>query len=426
MDLTCNIVTLKSIALKLFVYFNREAKRGRLLCSLKDPRKRTYHALGIDRRLLTTWLSESRVTNNPSKREKSGRKEKIDNFDKDVIQREIIKSFQEQECITLKRLKRRLRDKNDIHVSKSTLWRIMRKTGFRFRKHSSGKNVVCEKQHLVAARSKYLRQVREKRSQGYDIVYLDETWVNAHHTYDREWQSADGVHKREIPASKGHRIILAHAGSRNQGLIANSELVFQSHSKDNRDYHKEMNGEVFRNWLVDAILPSLDRPSCLVMDNASYHNTVSQEDKTPTSSSSKRELIEWLHKENIPFSEHSLKPELLSQVKKYRRPKTYQIDKIIQLFGHTTIRLPPYHCHLNPIELVWAKVKGTVARENKTFKLSDVKELTAAAIRDVDKAFFSRCEDHVLKLEDEYWQKDGLSFLQLPMIIDPRETSDLE
>ena len=192
-----------------------------------------------------------------------------------------------------------------------------------------------------------------------------------------------GAQEREIPASKGHRIILAHAGSRNQRLITNSELVFQSHSKDSRDYHKEMNGEVFRNWLVDAILPSLDRPSCLVMDNASYHNTVSQEDKTPTSSSSKRELIELLHKENIPFSEHSLKPELLSQVKKYRRLKTYQIDKIIQLFGHTTIRLPPYHCHLNPIELVWVKVKGTVAREKQ--------DIQAVRCERVDSCCNKRC-----------------------------------
>ncbi|KAJ8911297.1 hypothetical protein NQ315_003288 [Exocentrus adspersus] len=41
----------------------------------------------------------------------------------------------------------------------------------------------------------------------------------------------------------------------------------------------------------------------------------------------------------------------------------------------TVLRLPPYHCELNPIELVWAQVKGDVARNNTSFKLSDVKIL---------------------------------------------------
>ena len=36
------------------------------------------------------------------------------------------------------------------------------------------------------------------------------------------------------------------------------------------------------------------------------------------------------------------------------------------------IDVPPYHSHLNPIAFVWAKIKGAVAKENKTFKLNDV------------------------------------------------------
>ena len=60
------------------------------------------------------------------------------------------------------------------------------------------KYIVCELPHLTAARSKYLRLVREKREEGYDIVYLDETWINANHTKEYEWQSYsyDGRIKR--------------------------------------------------------------------------------------------------------------------------------------------------------------------------------------------------------------------------------------
>jgi hypothetical protein len=43
------------------------------------------------------------------------------------------------------------------------------------------------------------------------------------------------------------------------------------------------------------------------------------------------------------------------------------------------LRTPVRHCELNPIELIWAQVKGFVAKNNTTFRLKDVKELTYAA-----------------------------------------------
>lgn len=42
---------------------------------------------------------------------------------------------------------------------------------------------------------------------------------------------------------------------------------------------------------------------------------------------------------------------------------TYAREKNIEV-----LRLPPYHCKLNPIEMIWGQVKGYVAGENKTFK----------------------------------------------------------
>ena len=41
--------------------------------------------------------------------------------------------------------------------------------------------------------------------------------------------------------------------------------------------------------------------------------------------------------------------------------KQYELDRIANEMGHGGIRLSPYHCQYNPIELIWAKVKGEVA-----------------------------------------------------------------
>ena len=113
--------------------------------------------------------------------------------------------------------------------------------------------------------------------EGYNVVFIDETWITTHHTKDREWQSKDGTQGRHVTSSKGQRLIILHAGSENQGFIEGVKLIFPSKSTDNRDYHAEMIGDIFEKWMTDQLLPSLDRPSCVVMDNASYHNRTHEE-----------------------------------------------------------------------------------------------------------------------------------------------------
>ena len=44
-------------------------------------------------------------------------------------------------------------------------------------------------------------------------------------------------------------------------------------------------------------------------------------------------------------------------------------------YEHEILRLPPYHCELNPIELAWAAEKNYVAGENKDMTLDSVEKL---------------------------------------------------
>ena len=47
----------------------------------------------------------------------------------------------------------------------------------------------------------------------YDIVYLDETWVNQNHSTDYMWLPNDGSDAPIIPSGKGKRLIVLHAGT---------------------------------------------------------------------------------------------------------------------------------------------------------------------------------------------------------------------
>jgi transposase len=72
---------------------------------------------------------------------------------------------------------------------------------------------------------------------------------------------------------------------------------------------------------------------------------------------------------NIPFGEDLLKKDLMDIVDSERsKYDGYKIEDMAKAMGHSVLRLPPYHCELNPIELVWAQIKHNVSVNNTQFK----------------------------------------------------------
>ncbi|CAK9824015.1 hypothetical protein ANTRET_LOCUS2252 [Anthophora retusa] len=87
------------------------------------------------------------------------------------------------------------------------------------------------------------------------------------------------------------------------------------------------------------------------MDNAPYHSR--KTDKIPTSKWKKVIIQQWLRA---------------------------RVNEIAERKNVTILRLPPYHCELNPIEMIWAQVKNYVAARNSTFKFCDMVRLFTEAI----------------------------------------------
>lgn len=144
-----------------------------------------------------------------------------------------------------------------------------------------------------------------------------------------------------------------HAGNRD-GFVENASLIFATKSKL-ADYHGDMNGDLFIQWIKEKLVPNLEEPSLIIMDNAPYHSVLLE--KQPQSSWTKAQIVEWLESNNIPVEGNMFKAELLTLAKSHSRAKRYVVDEYLQEHGHDVLRLPPYHCQFNAIELIWAQAK---------------------------------------------------------------------
>ena len=206
----------------------------------------------------------------------------------------------------------------------------------------------------------------------------------------------------QAPFSRGERLIVLHAGSK-AGFLKGTELVWKAKSSTG-DYHDEMNGDNFFKWVKEKLIPHLPPKSVLIIDNAPYHNL--QVDKCPTKASRKADIQAWLRRQQIPFGATLLKAELLQICKQHKPTPSSLLDNVLKEYGNDCLMLPTYHADLNSIELIWATMKGYIARRNVSFKMTDVIHLThdvIAAVTEDD--WVSSCRP-VEEVEMKYWDDD--------------------
>ncbi|PZC74286.1 hypothetical protein B5X24_HaOG200819 [Helicoverpa armigera] len=215
--------------------------------------------------------------------------------------------------------------------------------------------------NFPAWRARYLRRMKENNELGADkkpVTYLDETWINSHYTVRKCWQNSSdaSVMKNTNP---GQRWILVHAG----------------------EYHDEMDTINFVKWLNEKLLPNLPPNGIVVIDNAPYHST--QAEKVPHQTALKSEMQNFLTSQNITFNPKMTKPELYQLIKANKPEKKYIVDELSKEHGHEVVRLPPYHCDLNPIEYIWNLVKQRVADKNIDQSERQIEKLTKEAIKSI-------------------------------------------
>jgi transposase len=204
------------------------------------------------------------------------------------------------------------------------------------------------------------------------------------------------------PTGKGERLIIVNAISLN-GWVDGAKLIFQAKRKTG-DYHGQMNAELFQKWFSEKLIPNIPDDSLIIMDNASYHNTLSA-CSPPTSASTKDRILNWLIENQIPCESNSLKAELIEVLKKIATSPIYEVDEIAKKQGHEILRTPPYHPELQPIELCWGIAKNHVAR-HCDFTLSNLKSQLEEGLDKVDEFFFQKIIKKIKRKKDEFWSED--------------------
>ncbi|KAG8196552.1 hypothetical protein JTE90_003567 [Oedothorax gibbosus] len=86
------------------------------------------------------------------------------------------------------------------------------------------------------------------------------------------------------------------------------------------------------------------------MDNASYHTNVL--DPAPSKYSTKKKLKSGWWRRTFVHNSNTRKTELYDLVQANAPPaKKYYIEELFKTDGHYVLRIPPYHCDLNAIEI---------------------------------------------------------------------------
>lgn len=299
------------------------------------------------------------------------------------------------------------------------------------------KSVLLKKAHylqlFVANRKKPVEErLRE--------VYLDESYIHQHYhrNDDSLWDPNDDqdVQVSKAPGKGRRYCFLAAIQGPNPrapvlpgepldrmdmaGLVPGSVWAFSPQLKKQHqgDYHKVFNGENFLAWWRNQLLPNLAVPSLIILDNAAYH-CVYDDDVPKPSRMKKQEMIDFLKSKGEVEEPVELLTALQwrEKTKEYiKREEKIAIIKTAEEAGHEVLFTPPYHSDLQPIELVWAYIKGNVGRQynNETTmdlvysRLMQEFEQMLTSGHERTHGMIEKCARLAMEMHEEMLQEDGV------------------
>lgn len=397
-------------------FMDKEALEERFVIDCKKVQERVAAAVGVSessvkrikaekRQAIDVGKPMDRLFETPNKRRVRPKKVTgLDEFDQGAVRRIVNNFYLVEKCLpTVNKIRAKLEKDLNFTGSNTSVKRILHSLGYHWKKTNTNKRILMEKHDIKFKRFVYLQQIAHYRAEDRSIVYMDETYIHSTHVSSKGW-SDDSIAGISAPISKGHRLIVVHAGGE-MGFIDNCLIIWKSGRKSG-DYHDDMNRDNYFKWVKERLIPNLPPRSVLVIDNASYHNI--EVDRAPTSNTRKATMVSWLVHRNIPHRDTMYKHELYELIKLHKPAhKSYVLDALMEQHGHSVLRLPPYHPELNTIELVWAEVKNWVRMQNVTFNIDDVENLTRQKFASISVEDWQRKCKHTKTVEREFMGSEG-------------------
>lgn len=241
------------------------------------------------------------------------------------------------------------------------------------------------------------------------VVYMDESYI--HHHYSRHNDSlVDPTDDKYVKEKhKGRRLCFIAAiidkdrtvsdeertPEQAAELLLDSVDIFEG-GQQKADYHGMFCHDYFVNWM-DTLLQALENrglAGCIiVMDNAKYHKALPE--STPKQGSRRAKMISAMKEYGLDIPDNATKAILWKILSKHIEVNVIPvIVEKARAKGHDVVFTPPYHSDLQPIELVWANVKGEVGRQYSTeTKFADIKPRLQRAFENVTSASVQGCID---------------------------------
>ena len=397
---------MKQLVVDLKLHFDTEKKLGKFVLT-KNATKRVAQGLGIGEATVKRIMAahkhgkgieeETKERGKPPYRLSCNLQPVIREFirDKNLKGRKI----------GAEQIQDYLLKKHDIEIPMSTLLRSLNRLGFTY---GIGKrrSTLKERDYVVLARRRYLRRKIANRNFDGSLkqaeVYLDETYINKNHSNQFTWYLDEDGPWVNKPSGKGPRLIIVHAITKD-GWVNGAQLIFDA-KKRTGDYHGQMNWENFSKWFEIQLLPNIPANSLIIMDNAGYHNVLA-DDSFPTPKTRKEELLAWLERNCIPWTDDMLKPELYALCKRFAPAPEFKLDQIAEAAGHSILRTPQYHPEFQPIETCWAIVKNYMG-DNCDFTMKSFHAQLPLALAKVKSRTCKKLIAKVAKQEDKYWDED--------------------
>lgn len=410
-----------------------------------NPYSATSAATHVGRKVVSR-ISKQDLGGKVHATKRKGRKAaQVDEFDKSIIRRIVHEYYRRNEPPTVRKLLATVKERFTENgtctfpYGTTTLLKILHHLGFKYMKRpGTNLHLLFERSDIMDWRAHYLQKIRQYRAENRTIVYLDETWFNSYGAFDKVWvdTTIQENPRRPGPGSsetlglkfssgKGQRLIIVNAIERD-GLVNNSLLIFRSGKRVSpADYHNEMNSQNFEKWFRTQLLPNLKPMSVIVMDNAPYHSR--RLISLPTRGR-RDDVIEFL--QNVGFfqfleqrglphnPEDMTMTKIFALCKEFRSHfNVYAVDQMTEDHGHTILRLPPYHCIFNPIEMVWSYQKHIVKSNSTARTVQQAEEICKSAFSQLPDSGAAGYFDRVEEVEQQFWNKTALPVQHPPVII---------